>query len=389
MTAGVGTAVESTLPATRVLMVAHRFPPHTGGVESHVYELARRVAAEPGFQVEVLTTDLDGTLPPREVVDGVRVSRVAAWPRGTDLYVAPEIYRRVRRSRADIVHCQGYHTFVPPLAMSAARRARIPYLVTLHSGGHSSRWRRALRPIQARALRRLLAGARRLIAVSRFEDRLFEESLDLPPDRFAIIPNGADLATEGVSPETARDPDLIVSIGRLERYKGHHRLIEALPLVRARRPGARLLILGSGPYESALRRMAADLGVEPVVEIRTVGRSEVAPTLRRAAVVALLSEYESQGVGIHEALALGCRVLVTDTTALAELGALPQAATVPLDAAAEDVAAALLDQLAAPPVSAAGAPPLPSWDDCARQTLALYRAVLSEVPISSSGSRRP
>jgi hypothetical protein len=40
-------------------------------------------------------------------------------------------------------------------------------------------------------------------------------------------------------------------------------------------------------------------------------------------------------------------------------------------------------------VSAAGAPPLPSWDDCARQTLALYRAVLSEVPISSSGSRRP
>jgi glycosyltransferase involved in cell wall biosynthesis len=183
MTAGADTAAETTLPATRVLMVAHRFPPHTGGVESHVYELARRVAAEPGFQVEVLTTDLDGTLPPREVVDGVRVSRVAAWPRGTDLYVAPEIYRRVRRSRADLVHCQGYHTFVPPLAMSAAHRARIPYLVTLHSGGHSSRWRSALRPIQARALRRLLAGARRLIAVSRFEDRLFEESLDLPPDR--------------------------------------------------------------------------------------------------------------------------------------------------------------------------------------------------------------
>jgi glycosyltransferase involved in cell wall biosynthesis len=370
-------------------MVAHRYPPYTGGVETHVSELARRVAAEPGFEVEVLTTDLDRALPLREVVEGVTVTRVAAWPRGTDLYLAPEIYRRVRRSSVDLVHCQGYHTFVPPLAMSAARRARIPYLVTLHSGGHSSRLRRALRPIQTRALRRQLAGARRLIAVSRFEGRLFERSLGLAPDRFTIIPNGADVGLLDALPDPGdREAGLIVSIGRLERYKGHHRVIGALPHVRNRRPEARLLVLGSGPYESSLRRQAAEQGVADQVEIRTAERREVPAILRRAAVVASLSDYESQGVAIHEALALGCRVVVSDTTALAELSGLSQTATVTPQAGAAEIARALLTQLEAPALVATDTPPLPSWDDCARSTLGLYRAVLSEAPASSSGSRR-
>jgi glycosyltransferase involved in cell wall biosynthesis len=44
-----------------------------------------------------------------------------------------------------------------------------------------------------------------------------------------------------------------VSCGRLERYKGHHRVIEALPLVQQTVPDATLHILGSGPYEKELR----------------------------------------------------------------------------------------------------------------------------------------
>jgi glycosyltransferase involved in cell wall biosynthesis len=347
-------------------------------VETHTYELSRRVAADPQFDVEVLTTDLDRRLPSREVIEGVTVTRVPAWPRRSDLYLAPEIYRRVRHTTADLVHCQGYHTFVPPLAMSAARRARRPYLVTLHSGGHSSLLRRAVRPIQLRALRRQLAGAERLIAVSRFEARLFAWGLGLPAERFAVIPNGADMPiAEATDGPVAREPDLILSIGRLERYKGHHRVIGALPLVRERHPNARVRIVGSGPYEAALRRQAVELGVEDAVEIRSVPRQALPPMLRLAPVVALLSDYESQGVAIHEALAMGCRIVVSDTTALAELGSYPQAATVAPTAEPIEVARALIAQLDAPAPSPNEAPPLPSWDECARGNLELYRAVLS------------
>jgi len=44
-------------------------------------------------------------------------------------------------------------------------------------------------------------------------------------------------------------PHLIVSGGRLERYKGHHRAIAALPELIRRVPDARLYVVGTGPYE--------------------------------------------------------------------------------------------------------------------------------------------
>lgn len=369
---------KTRLTLIRVLMVAHRFPPYAGGVETHTYELSRRVAADAQFEVEVLTTDLDRRLPPQEVVDGVRVSRVPAWPRRSDLYIAPEIFGGVRRSHADLVHVQGYHTFVPPFAMSAARRSRIPYVVTLHSGGHSSPFRRAFRHVQVRALRRQLAGAERLIAVSQFEARFFEKELVLPGARFTVIPNGADVSVDRArNGPTVREESLIVSVGRLERYKGHHRVMEALPLVREHRPDARLLILGSGPYEATLRRKSVQHGVADAVEIRAVPREDVPAVLRRAPVVVLLSDYESQGLAVHEALALGCRIVVSDTTALAELGGLPHTALVAPTAGPAEIAQALLAQLAAPDLSSSDVPHLSSWDDCARGNMELYRSVLS------------
>ena len=365
------------MPA-RILMVTPRFPPHRGGVESHVYEVARRLARDPSFEVEVLTTDLEGSLAPREVVEGISVRRVRAWPRRGDLYYAPEIYRRVVRSEADLIHCQGYHTLVAPLAMLAARRAGLPYLVTLHSGGHSSRLRNAVRPIQARILSPLLTRAQMLIAVSEFEARLFERLLGLAPSRISVIPNGADMPTAAPSDPIDRDPHLILSVGRLERYKGHHRLIEALPAVRSLHPEARLQIAGSGPYERQLRALAERLGVADVVEIRGMPREELHGLLQRAAVVALLSDYESQGIAIYEALALGCRVLVLQASALAELATLPTVRAVSPDADPAQVARALVEQMAASDLEPEERPSLPTWDECAANTRGIYLETLSK-----------
>ena len=128
-----------------------------------------------------------------------------------------------------------------------------------------------------------LTGA--LGGVSRFEVELFRKHLHLPAERFAIIQNGAELpeASPDQAPVAAGAP-LVVSIGRLERYKGHHLAVQALPLLRERLPGARLLILGSGPYERELRKLALRLGVAAAVEIVSIPpaeRGRLAATLRR------------------------------------------------------------------------------------------------------------
>ena len=107
----------------------------------------------------------------------------------------------VRAGDWDLVHVQSYHSAVAPLAMLAALRAGLPYVVTFHGGGHSSRMRNAMRPLQWFALRPLLARARKLIAVAEFEAERFSSALRLPRERFVVIPNGSDLSAMPVTAE--------------------------------------------------------------------------------------------------------------------------------------------------------------------------------------------
>src|SRR5436305_1960576 len=150
--------MSSEFSSPRVLMVAPDFFPGVGGIVTHVYEVGRRLVRA-GVEVTVLTTDMSGKLPDVEVVEGMQIRRVRAWPANKDYYFAPGIYRIIARGRWDLVHCQGYHTLVAPVAMLAAWRAHIPYVLTFHSGGHSSRLRNALRGLQWTVLRPLLSRA--------------------------------------------------------------------------------------------------------------------------------------------------------------------------------------------------------------------------------------
>ena len=363
--------------ALRVLFVTPRYYPYTGGVETHVAQVARRMSCA-GVTAGVLTTDLRGTLPREEQADGVTIRRVRAYPANSDIYLAPDIYRLITPGEWDIVHVQSYHTLVAPLAMFAAWRAQLPYVVTFHGGGHSSRLRNTVRGAQHRMLRPLLARARRLIAVAQFEIEFWSKRLKLPVDRFVCIPNGADLPQPPGGARSARsDCTLIASVGRLERYKGHQQVIKALPYILPQVPNVHLWIAGTGPYEADLKRLAHKLNVSDRVEIRAVPaneRARMAEELSQAALVMLLSEFETHPIAMLEAAALGRPVLVADTSGLRELADRGLARAIPLNSTPEQVAAAVLDQIRAPLVPPAVT--LPTWDDCAAGLLSLYREVI-------------
>jgi glycosyltransferase involved in cell wall biosynthesis len=366
----------------RVLMVTPLFLPEIGGVERHVQEVASRLTAS-GCEVTVLTTDRSRRLAAREVRDGFEVRRVRAWPKHSDLRLAPALGRRIAADRWDVVHVQSYHTFVAPHAMWAAIRQGLPFIVSFHGGGHSSRLRQLLRPAQRAALRPLLARALRLVAVADFEVDLYGRELRLPRDRFVVIPNGADLPKPATS-SVAGDGILIASVGRLERYKGHHRAIAALPHLLEHEPRARLWIAGSGPYERRLRRLARRSGVADRVDIHAVpaaDREAMAAALARASLVVLLSEFETHPIGALEARALERPLLVADTSGLHELAERGEARAVSLDASPREVAAAMLRQLRDP--IAAPPPQAFTWDDCASELEALYRTVIEEAACAS------
>ncbi|MDQ2715665.1 MAG: glycosyltransferase family 4 protein [Chloroflexota bacterium] len=363
----------------RILMVTPRYFPYMGGIETHVHEVGRRLARH-GADITLLTTMPYGfpTLShKRDNVEGMRILRVRAWPRQRDYYFAPEIYTMIARGRWDLIHCQGCHTCVPPLALLAASRASIPYVVTFHTGGHTSRLRSSMRGMQWRLLRPLLANASRLIGVSRFEADYFRDTLHLPAQRFSVISNGATLPDIPQAPQRAGAALTIISVGRLERYKGHQRIISAFPKIRERYPEARLLILGTGPYEVALRTLAQRAGIAESMEIRAIpaaNRQEMAETLARAALVVLLSEYEAHPIAVMEALALQRPVLVTNTSGLRELAEQGLVQAVALDSSPQEIAQAALQLIEAPPRPQTQLA-LPTWDDCTRQVEAIYSMV--------------
>lgn len=359
----------------RILMVAARCYPFMGGTETHIQEVGPRLVAR-GHAVDVLTTDPSGELPVEEEVRGMRVRRVPAWPRELDLYVAPGIYTAIRRGAWDLVHFQGYSSFVAPIGLLAAVRGHLPFVLTFHSGGHSSRLRNAVRSTQHTLLRPLVARAARLIGVSEFEADFFSSRMGVPRERFVVIPNGA--AMPAPSPGVKVDPHLIVSSGRLERYKGHHRAIAALPKLIRRVPDVRLHIVGTGPYERELRRLVAALGLEKRVTIAAIPGSErqkMADLLASAGLFVLFSEYEAHPVAVMEALSLRRPVLVSDTSGLRELAANGLCRAISCSAGPGELADALAGELEAhrevPDLA------LPDWDACAQALNDVYRDVLS------------
>jgi glycosyltransferase involved in cell wall biosynthesis len=269
--------------------------------------------------------------------------------------------------------------------MARARALRTPYVLTFHGGGSSLGWRNRIRASQRRVQRPLYAAAGRLVAIAQFELEQYARELGLGRDHFALIPNGSDITaptgSNTPSAPVARDaPVTIASIGRLERYKGHHRAIAALPALLRRRPGARLLIVGQGPYEAELRATAAVSGAADRIEFTSVAPEDaggMTRLLKEVDLVVLMSEFETHPIVALEAAAMRRRLVVADVSGLAELAAHGFAHPVALDLSPELIAEVVDRELARP--GPATAPDPFTWDDCTSALLGLYEQTVARA----------
>jgi glycosyltransferase involved in cell wall biosynthesis len=361
----------------RIAMVTSHFLPLPGGVAMHVGEVARRMSAR-GLDLTVLTTDVSGRLQRCEHEGSLTIRRFPARPRRTDLYASPSLAREVAHGDYDLVHVQGINTLLPPMALAAAQRAGRPTVVTFHTGGHSSRLRTAVRETQWRTLRPMLRRATALVAVCEYEVEMFSRRLGVAPESIRLIRNGAEaLPVDGSVPEVSGSP-LISSVGRLERYKGHHRLIAAMPALLGMKPEAHLALVGRGGYERQLRRLVERLDVEQAVTFTSFDstrRAALGTLMRSSDIIALLSEYEANPVSVMEALALGRKVVVADTSGLAELASMELVTAIPIDVQPMALALVLAEVGARP---TAEVPDLPTWENCVEDLVGLYGEIASD-----------
>jgi len=145
------------------------------------------------------------------------------------------------------------------------------------------------------------------------------------PARVTSIPTGIDLDRFVAGDKTAvraalelpAGCPLIGIVATLRSWKGHRFLVEAMPLLTHR--DARLLIVGDGPQDQAIRVQVAALGLSDRVRLAGNQR-DVLPWLQALDVFALPS-YANEGVpqGLVQAMAVGVPCVTTDAGAIGEI----------------------------------------------------------------------
>jgi glycosyltransferase involved in cell wall biosynthesis len=110
--------------------------------------------------------------------------------------------------------------------------------------------------------------------------------------------------------EEGRDPNLIVSVGRLSPEKNHRLLIDALVILGTNRPW-HLALVGDGAERAALEAYVREIGLTDRITFVGYANDPFA-WMMRAAVAVCTSHYEGLCNAIIEALGCGTPVVSTD-----------------------------------------------------------------------------
>jgi glycosyltransferase involved in cell wall biosynthesis len=404
---GVGYAcqVSASWSTRPVGIVAPRYAPAVGGVERYVEQLALGLAAR-GVPIEIVTTDPTSGHESVEKRGGITVRRFPTLAHDATYYVSPAMTRWLRHEagRYSLLHAHNLHTLVPLAASWGAGRAHLPLVLTAHYHGigHTP-FRKALHVPYRPLARRLVRAAARVICNSDAEYQLLRRDFGANL-RAVVIPEGIDPpwaadehargtdaggteAADGTAGAADRDPDgstgrvSILSVGRLEEYKGVQRVVAALPFLPA---DHRLVVVGSGPARDRIEQTAARLGVSGrVVLLGHVPDHELRAWYGRAAVAVSLSRHESFGLTVLESAAAGAPVVASDIPAHRESMAYAPAgriSLVPLDAEGQTLARAITAARAQGRSTDRSAWRLPTWDTLVDGVLTAYESVLGTSP---------
>lgn len=368
-----------------VALVTPLYAPAIGGVEWHVEMLARGLVKQ-GVEVSVITTDPIGTLPNEEILDGVVVRRFRTGKRSGRFFLSASMGRWLARHAGDfaLVHAHSYHTPVALQAAIAARASGVPFVITphYHGTGHSPMMRVLhipYRPLGTWMMR----SATRIICVSEWERDLVVRHF-LGRTRTSVIPNGVDVdQIQHARPfEVSPQEEIILSVGRLEGYKGADRLITALPHLP---PGYRLVLVGEGPARSMLESLVTKLDVQGRVRfLGKVERSELDRWYRTAAVYVSFSAHEAFGLTLLEAAAAGTAVVASSIPAHREVaGYAPEGQIRLVDRTTEpgDLAQAISEAHRDATSWSPDLQRIPTWDGMARQVHIEYERLLGSPSV--------
>lgn len=281
--------------------------------------------------------------PPCETREDIRYYRTHRLPQKRALPYATELALMVRFARriGDVARAEGakvLHAHSPVLnglpAIWAARRLGLPVVYESRAFwedaavDHGTTRENSVRYRVTRALETLAFRQATRVVVIAHAMRKEIIGRGIAADRIHVVPNGVDADRFSPAPRDAAlaerlgitDGPVFGFIGSFYHYEGLRFLIETFPALRAKVPGARILLVGGGEDEAALREAAVDgvifAGQVPyhrVTDYYSLIDVFVCPR-RRMRLTELVTPLKPL-----EAMAAGLPVLASDVGGLAEL----------------------------------------------------------------------
>ncbi|MFD4876877.1 glycosyltransferase family 4 protein [Streptomyces sp. NPDC058420] len=252
----------------KTLIVTNDFPPRPGGIQAFLHNMALRL--EPERLVVYASTWKRGR-EGAEATAAFDAEQPFTVVRDTTTMLLPT--PAATRTAVGLLREHGctavWFGAAAPLGLMAPalRKAGAERLVaTTH--GHEAGW--AQLPASRQLLHRIGESTDTITYLGEYTRSRIAAALS--PEaaaRMVQLPPGVDEKVfhpgSGGAEVRARlgltDRPVVVCVSRLVRRKGQDTLILAMPRILARQPDAVLLIVGGGPYEKDLRRLARETGV--------------------------------------------------------------------------------------------------------------------------------
>jgi phosphatidylinositol alpha-1,6-mannosyltransferase len=268
----------------RALLVTPDFPPSEGGIQ---LLLSRLVECMPEVDFRVLTLGQEGAVEhDREFAAEVRrVASAGGDRRLAALALNARSLSEARAFRPDLI--LSGHVVASLGALALRRLLRVPLVQYVHADEFR---------VRARLCELAVRSAEATIAVSSYTRQMCLDA-GADPGRVEVIHPGIDLPAAPLA-ERGERPTLLTVATLLFRYKGHDVMVRALPLIRAKVPAVRWVVVGDGPFRPALENAIAAYGVGDVVELRgRVSDRERDEWLDRASVFCMPSRVPAAGLG--------------------------------------------------------------------------------------------
>jgi glycosyltransferase involved in cell wall biosynthesis len=229
----------------KLLLVTPYFPPHLGGMENYVFNIAKGLMQTNEFDVVVVTSNPNGKKQVIEEYSGVKIYRLPIMLRIANTPINPlwffSLKRIIRAEKPDIINSHQPVPFIGDLAAFLA--GNIPFILTYHAGTmrkHKLLFDIIILLYEMLILPCIAKRAVRIICSSNFvKDTMFNKHIL----KCTVIHPGVDITLFKPSPSIKKEKNLILFICRYKNMyemKGLKFILEAMNLL----PEVKLNIVG-------------------------------------------------------------------------------------------------------------------------------------------------